>query len=74
MIAGLMQALFESIVEIIFLTLGVRRALALIFLALGLITLNSGKFESCGIFLGLSVSLFGWDAVARIRTIRKSDS
>jgi hypothetical protein len=63
--ASIIQGLFESIGEIIFLSLGVRRALALIFFALGLLTLGTGKYESCGIFLAMGFSV--WDAYARRR-------
>jgi hypothetical protein len=73
MIAGIIQAFFESIVEIIFLLLGVRRTLALIFLALGLLTLSSSKFGSSGIFLAISISLFGWDQVSRSKRSRAGD-
>ena len=67
MLAALFQALFESLGEFIFLTLGVRRTFALIFLVIGMVAMNAGSYESSGVFLAMSVSLFGWDMLARKR-------
>lgn len=72
MLAAMIQGFFEGLAEIIFLTLGVRRTLALIFLAIGLVAMNSGKFESSGIFLGVSACLGGWDTIVRKRARKQS--
>jgi hypothetical protein len=67
MIAAFFEALFESMAELLFVTLGVRRTFALIFLVIGLVALNAGSYESSGVFLAISLGLFAWDAVARKR-------
>lgn len=65
--ASIIQGLFESIVEIVFLILGVRRTISLIFFAVGLVTLCTGKYESCGFFLAMSLGFFVWNANVRRR-------
>ena len=67
MIAAFFEALFESMAELLFVTLGVRRTFALIFLVIGLVALNARSYESSGVFLAISLGLFAWDAVARKR-------
>ena len=67
MLAALFAALFEFLGELIFVTLGTKRTLALLSVCIAVIVLTNGKPESGLIFFLVAVVLMIWDVIARRR-------